>query len=361
MIYISEALLSLCFALLMGSFIIRIVPVTLRPEVSVPDWLLLICTIAIPILSFVPIHQSALLFAKDFGTPYGQMVKSILLDINSGKAWVWTLISSIGLSFLLALRSFRTDKHMPKVGLFITLLLIIWLGYASHASSLYGTKGLIVHSAHFMAAAAWIGVLLVVGWFSKDSANWNRFLSWFSTLALGCVFITIAAGLTLMTFTTPEYVNSWMLPYGQLLLIKHLLILPLLLFAYTNGFGYKRIFAKNDGFNPRPWLKAESIIAVVIFAVTGALGQQTPPHDVSDTLQTVSPSPLFTSIYKGSFSPDMALRYSANLESILLIAAAAIMAVGLIWMYKSNRIVPAFIMGLLTSIFGYFALMFGIA
>ena len=32
-----------------------------------------------------------------------------------------------------------------------------------------------------------------------------------------------------------DYANSWMLPYGQALLIKHLLIIPLLAYAFINS------------------------------------------------------------------------------------------------------------------------------
>ncbi|MCM3630145.1 CopD family protein [Paenibacillus glycanilyticus] len=360
MSYVSEALLYLCFAILTGTFILRVVPEHRRPQIHTPSWLLLLCTLAIPVLEYVPIHDSAVLFAKDTEIPYGEMVKNILLELNNGKAWIWSAVASVGLAFLLGLPSFRNDKHMPKVGLFIMFLLILWLGYASHATSLYGTKGWFVHSAHFLAVTVWIGVLMISSWFASGSRNWEAFLAWFSPVAIGCMLIAFIAGIMLMTFTTPQYVNSWMLPYGQMLLLKHLLIAPLLLFAYTNGFGYRKKLKENTGFNPLPWLKAESLIALLLFIVTGVLGQQTPPHDVKETLQTVSPSKLFTTIYNGHFSPDLTLKLSVSLESILMLAAALVMIYGLIQMYKENKLLPAFVMGLMTSVFGYFALMFSV-
>jgi len=361
MIYVSEGLLYVCFAILTGSLLLQLVPEDKRPSVSVPSGLLLACVIAIPVLSYVPIHKLALVFAKDFDMTYSSILKSILLDINTGKAWLWTTIGSAGLAFLLGLKAFRGDKHMPKVALFVTFLLIVWFGYAGHASSLYGFRGLITHASHFLAVSVWIGILFVVSWFSKDNANWKAFLRWFSPVAIACVLVTLLAGFVLMSFTTPEYVNAWMLPYGQMLLIKHLLILPLLLFAYSNGFIYKKMAKRNPAFNPRRWLQAESIIALLVLAATGALGQQMPPHTVKETLQTVSPSPLFTSVYKGSFSPDIALQFTLHMESILMLAAAVLMAGGLIWMYHTNKLIPAFIMGILTAVFGYFGLMFSIA
>ncbi|WP_424768782.1 copper resistance D family protein [Paenibacillus sp. sgz302251] len=361
MIYISEGLLYICFAILTGALLLRLVPEGKQPSVHVPFGLLLVCTIAIPILSYLPIHSLAQQLAADFGMTYSSILKSILLDINTGKAWIWTVIGSAGLAFLLGLKAFRNDKHMPKVALFVTFLLIIWLGYAGHASSLYGFRGLITHAAHFLAVSIWIGILFVVSWFSNDNANWNAFLRWFSPVAIISVLVTLLAGFVLMTFTTPEYVNAWMLPYGQALLLKHLLILPLLLFAYSNGFGYKLAAERNPSFNPKRFLQAESVIALLVLAATAVLGQQAPPHTVRETLQTVSPSPLFTGLYKGVYSPDITLQFTLHMESLLMLAAALIMAVGLIGMYRANRLIPAFLMGLLTAVFSYFGLMFSIS
>ncbi|MBH5317095.1 CopD family protein [Paenibacillus sp. GSMTC-2017] len=361
MIYLSEGLLYISFAILVGSLLLRLVPEHARPAVHVPNTLLLACAIAIPILSFVPLHKLAQLFAKEFEMSYVDMMKSLLLEVNSGKAWIWTTVGSIGLAVLLGLKSFRNDKHTPKVALFVTLLLIVWLGYASHASALSSFKGIVVHTLHFLGFSVWIGILFVVSWFAKDENNWTPFLKWFSPVAIISVLITLIAGFTLMTFTTPQYVNAWMIPYGQMLLIKHVLILPLLLFAYTNGFGYKRAAKLNSDFNPKRWLKIESIIALLVLAATAIMGQQSPPHNLQETLQSVSPSPLFTAIYKGSFSPDMLLQFTIQLESVLMFVAALIMIAGVIWTHRSNRLIPSFMMGVLSAVFLYFGLMFSIA
>lgn len=361
MIYVSEGLLYVCFAILTGTLLLKLVPDRRRPDIRVPDALLTACALLIPILSFVPIHQIAWRFSSEFELSYVEMIRSVLLDVNSGKAWLWTLLGSLGLAALLGLKSFRKDRHMPKVALFVTFLLIVWLGYASHASSLSSFKGLVVHASHFAGFSVWIGILFVVAWFSRGDDNWPAFLRWFSPVAIACVLLTLIAGFTLMTFTTPEYVNSWILPYGQLLLIKHLLILPLLLFAYTNGFGYKKRIQRDSGFRPKPWLKAESLIALLVLAATAALGQQAPPHVVKETLQYESPSAWFTAIYKGPFSPDLVLQPVVQIESILMLAAALLMGFGLVWTYRAGRLYSAFLMGLLIPVFGYLGLMFTIA
>lgn len=361
MIYLSEGLLYVCFAILIGALTLRMVPEKLQPAVQVPNGLLLACAAAIPVLSYVPIHQLARLFAKDFELSYFAMLKSILLDVKAGKAWLWTALGAAGLAVLLSAKSFRNDRHMPKVALFVTMLLIVWLGYASHASSLSALKGLVVHTTHFFAFSLWIGILFVTAWFSRNENNWPAFLKWFSPLAIVCVVVTLLAGFTLMTFTTPEYVNAWMLPYGQALLIKHLLILPLLLFAFTNGFMYKSAVAAKPDFHPVKWLRIESIVAVLVLGATAFMGQQTPPHTVKDTLQTESPSPLFTWLYKGSFSPDLNLRFTLHMESILMLAAALLVAVAVVWTYRLNRPWTALPLGLLAAGFTYLGLMFSIS
>ena len=50
-----------------------------------------------------------------------------------------------------------------------------------------------------------------------------------------------------------DYPNSWMLPYGQALLIKHLLIIPLFVYAMINGLLIKKKIKKDIHFNPKPW------------------------------------------------------------------------------------------------------------
>ncbi|QNK60087.1 copper resistance D family protein [Paenibacillus sp. PAMC21692] len=361
MIYISEGLLYICFAILTGTLLLRLIPERLRPSVHVPDGVLLACVAAIPVLSFVPLHNLAMLFSTQFEISYGEMMRSILIDVNSGKAWVWTVVGSAGLIVLLVVKSFRKDRHMPKIALFVTLLLIVWLGYASHASSLSPTKGLIIHTAHFLGFTVWIGILFVAGWFAKDDRNWPAFLGWFSPVAIGAVILTLAAGFTLMTFTTQDYVKSWILPYGQALLLKHALILPLLVFAFTNGFLYRKMSLNNESFSPRVWLKAEGVVALLVLAATAVLGQQAPPHNVQETLQMESPSPLFTRIFQAPYSPDMDFTFNWTGSGLLLFAAALIMLGGIIAMYRARRPVFALAMGIFAAVFAYLGAMFSMA
>ena len=75
-----------------------------------------------------------------------------------------------------------------------------------------------------------------------------------------------------MTAVTPEPINSWTLSYGQALLVKHILILPLLVFAFVNGHLVKRK-RRDSGYQPVAWARSEGVLIWLIYIVTGYMNQ----------------------------------------------------------------------------------------
>ena len=140
--------------------------------------------------------------------------------------------------------------------------------------------------AHFLIVTLWTGILIQVAWFSKDKQKWSQFLRWFTPFAIVCIIIIGISGLTLMfnVVEPKDYVKSWVLPYGQMLLLKHISIIPVLVFAFINGVLSKKA-ATIPSFNPRPWIKAESFIILIVFYFTSVLGTLSPPHEVEFTVQ----------------------------------------------------------------------------
>src|SRR5699024_6007126 len=114
-----------------------------------------------------------------------------------------------------------------------------------------------------------------------------------------------------------DYQNAWLMPYGQTILIKHLIILPLLLFAYINGILIRRKLQCGDMINPIPWAKAESVVLLLIFAATGILGQQEPPHSIEAYLRGTGVSEIFNYFYAGEIFPAMQLQFDFNLLGLL--------------------------------------------
>lgn len=336
------------------------VPQRFKPTIVVPKALLVLSISAIPILSYVPLHTTAMEFKQSFKLSYAAMMKSILLDLQIGEAWLWTTLGAAGLAIIIGVPAFAKDRNMPKVALMLTLLLTFWLGYGSHVASLDAINGLIVHTGHFTAVAVWLGILFVVSWFAKDDSNWTAFLRWFSPLAITCVIVALIAGFTLMSYTVPQITNALMLNYGQLMLLKHASIIPLLWLAYSNGFMYPQLARKGALPSQLKLLRVESIIALFVLGFTAMMGQTAPPHNVLETLRTETPSSLFTIIYQGSFSPDLQLVWSWNMSSLLLLAAAILVLYAIRIAFKQRSTLWIILLSIVLIVFVYLAVMFGI-
>jgi hypothetical protein len=162
--------------------------------------------------------------------------------------------------------------------------------------------------------------IVIVSWYSKNKENWLLFLKWFTPLAILCLIAVIGSGLTLMKFVVDysEYTTSWVLPYGQALLLKHLLIIPIVAYAFINSILVKRRMVKDESFNPIPWAKDESVILWLVFSATAFLGQQSPPHDIGRTIQMKGPSNLFNLLFQGNIEDDLKVWLYFGFDSVFL-------------------------------------------
>lgn len=355
----AQAILYLYFAILMGSFLLYLIPNTHRPDINVPKGVLMIAPIGIAIFSFFPIMQLVLYLAPGIG--FTNVLQSVLFTFEMGKSWLFTFILSILLFILVTWFDYQKRAIYAYMGITITLILILAIGWSSHASSIDRLWGFFSHSVHFTAVSFWVGILFVVSWFSINTLNWSKFLKWYTPVAIVCLLSTIITGLILMTFVVEfeDYANSWMVPYGQTLLIKHILIIPLLVYALINGILIKKKLLKDSHFNPKPWARMESIIILLIFSATAALGQQSPPHEISVTNETVSK--LFTMFYQGQILPEMTVQLGLNPTSTSLIVLAVLFfALIIISFIKKAPAIVSFLMSFLLVVCLYLSLILSI-
>lgn len=322
MYVISEILLYLCFSILIGSTFIQMIPEDKKPRIEVPPLAIFGALMGIVVFSGMQILKLAIYFMS-FGYEFWGNLFIILRDYKMGNAYIWIVVVSIFILFLIEVQ--RTSSNKKPFAYVIFLLsvgLVFLLGWSSHSAAIYEWGGFIAHSIHYLAVTTWIGVMFIAGWFAKDNQHWPAFLKWFTPLAVSCVITVIIAGLFLMNYLVSDYVNSWMVSYGQALLIKHLLIVPLLTFALINGFLMKRRLSKDQNFAPSKWFRAESVIVLFIYTVTGYMGQQSPPHNVSEILQMEKPASPFLWLFQGEFDPAMTLSLGVHWMGILLAIAA---------------------------------------
>lgn len=357
---VSEALLYSCFSILLGSFILSLIPKTARPDIKIPKSVLLGATLGIALFSFLPVLKIVLYLYKDLGLAY--TLKSVLTNFEVGKTWISTVLISLILFIYLIPIKLEKKPLFALTGLAFTLILIASLGWSSHAASLSKMAGFLTHTAHFLAITTWVGVLMVVSWFAKNHDNWLNFLKWFSPLAVLCLIITSITGISLMTFhmELTQYVNVTAISYGQSLLIKHLAIIPLLVFAFVNSFLIRKKLQNDHSYNPLPWARLESVIVLVVFAITGALGQVSPPHELSRMILAEGTSKLFSVFHPGEV--NFPLNFSPGMVSIgLFVIAFLFLALIIFTFIKKAPKVLSLLMSLLFILTGYIAFMLSIS
>nr|WP_263323213.1 CopD family protein [Neobacillus sp. Marseille-Q6967] len=356
---LSETLLYLCFSLLMGSFIISLVPESARPQMKLPKGILLTAALGVSIFSFLPVLKIVLYLYEDLGLAY--TLQSVLTNFEVGKSWLSTLFISLILFVYLIPINIQRKPMFALTGLAFTLILIAALGWSSHASSLSKTAGFLIHSAHFLAVTVWVGILIVVSWFSQNHENWQRFLKWFSPVAAACLTVTVLTGISLMTFhmKLTDYVSVTAIDYGQILLIKHLAILPLFFFAFINSFYIRKRLKSDKAYNPITWARLESIVVFLIFTITGALGQASPPHELSTMVIAEGASKLFTLFHPGEIV--FPLDFSPGILAIILFLLSIFFLVSILFTFiKKAPKLLSLIMSLLFIITAYTAFMISI-
>lgn len=357
-IYFSETILYLCFSLLLGSFIMTLIPINKKPDIIISKRWLQLSILGIVFLSLSPIIRLIIFLYEDIGLKL--TIQNVIGGFEVGQAWTFTLFISILFYLYVSIFSVFTKKIHLFVSILFTLLLILSLGWSSHSASLTEWSGFIAHTLHFLAMTIWVGILIVVSWFSVNHQNWSAFLKWFTPVAIICLTMVMGTGLFLMTLVLDfnEYASSWLIPYGQALLIKHLIIIPIVLFAFINGVWMRRKVKLDSQINPIPWIRAESGFLLLIFAATSVLGQQEPPHSIESTVSGDGLSSIFGSLYNGKITYPINASLDINLMGVLfLLLFICFLLLTIVAFVKKTPSVMAFIMSVLGIVSLYLGLM----
>lgn len=355
MYWLGEPLLYVCLAVITGWVVM------LKADNSMQyDWIskqfLIAAVVGVAIFSFLPLIRIIMFFAEDLG--FGLTVKSVLFSFSEGKAYWWTLIFSVLFIVYLGLTKPAKLGHSWFISVLLLYGLIGSIAWSSHTSSLLGFIGFFTQYLHFIAVSVWAGTLFVAGWFKPATSSWRSFLTWFHPMAILCMALIITSGFVLTFTVSPEYVNAWMLPYGQALLIKHLLFIPLLVFAVINGFLIKRKIKRDVNFNPRPWARAESMLILIIFIVTGFMNQQPAPHHVAETLTESPASKLFLWFHAGQITKENNLQLHFD-PIVIILMGISLLSLFLIFITfrRKNKAIHAFWLSLIFVFVCYVGLM----
>ena len=293
----SQFILYISLAVLMGAFVLYCIPETIRPKVQISSKWLFVSAVLLPIVSFVPNLQLLTILTPQFGLI--DSIGMLLTKFKVGHSWL--ALVGFTLLLLLIIHQFakRPSKLIAVMMIFILIAIMAAIGYISHAGSMTGLIGSLLDFVHLLAVSVWLGILILISFFSKDAHNWEAFLKWFSPVAL-VSFTAIALSGVLMTDTiVPNYVTSWSSDYGQFLFIKHVLLVPLTAIILANSLLIKLKMNK-PLFEPRTWVRIETILLVLILFITALYSEQQPP---SFLVQEISP--FFELFYSGAIEEGM--------------------------------------------------------
>ncbi|MCM3131061.1 CopD family protein (plasmid) [Paenibacillus urinalis] len=344
--WLGEPFLYSCLSVLFGGVIVSQV----HKSVKIPNKVFILAALGVAIFSFLPVLRIILFFSDD--ASFGLIFKNVMLSFAEGKAYIWTLILTVLLISVLVARKGKVSTS-SNILLFVLIVSIVGaLSWSSHASSYFGPVGFWPQFIHLFSVAVWAGILIIAGMYMSNKAEeWKSFLSWYHPLAIVIMLIIIISGLLLNIRTDPNYFNSWVTSYGQSLLLKHLLIIPLLFIAFFNGFLIRKKL-NNSAFNPRKWVTVEGIFILLIFTVTGFMNQQVAPHDLDPQMMALSASRLYLWLADGEV--QVPVDFDVSLFSLVLYVIAL---VSIVWMYiifrKNNTAYAALICGLIFAIVSF--------
>ncbi|KZE36894.1 hypothetical protein AV656_14035 [Bhargavaea cecembensis] len=303
---LSDFLLYIVMAVLAGAITLRFIPESLRPDVQLGKRTEALLAAAIPVLGAAPVIQLTFLLA-----PEGYRLRGFM-DISTGfrSGHSFLALSAAAFLLLVVLR-FGMNRILQAL---LVLAAFGAIAYGSHSATIDEPGGIIAHGVHLTALSVWAGILFLVAAKPDTVSNWRGFLKWFTPVAAGLMAVMIGTGIFLMLLVMKagDYASSWILPYGQMLLLKHLSIIPLLAAAAINGF-----IAKKE-YPPSGWLKTESLMLLLVLFFTAFMSKQSPPHDIDSTFRSEGAAPLAEWL---SGPPVMPIdsRFNPSLEGILFL------------------------------------------
>jgi len=346
---ISQFITYILYAILIGHVSMLFMPEDKKPVIRISKKVLLLSVLGIVLFSFVSVFHISYVFKGNMELM--KMMIVVIFETVVGKMWLTTFGVAILYWFILV---FKGSRKLEAVAV---LMFVFAVAYGSHASAEAENSwiGLSIHYIHFLAAMIWVGILVQVSWFINEEKNWERFIHWFHKVALICLGAIALTGVLLMTYITndlSDYPSIWALSYGQMLLLKHISIIPVLTFAYINGMLNKK------SLKPLPWFKAESVFLFFAFFFTGIMSNLTPPHFVRP-LQDDSPS-WVDWFLGGEVTNSTDIHLGISVPSIIFLTISLIFIELILSSFKKARSKKAVFLAIGFIITTYFGLMFAL-
>lgn len=350
----SGGMLFIVFAWLIGHAVLRIVPTAYKPVLMVRSRGIALALSAIPLLLAYQLYEVVRVVQSQFSLSFQEAASTVIIQHPVGQSWFVVFTVTVFLGVLLLFPEKRVTAILFFVGV---LLLIVSVSWVSHGTALLGWQGFVLNTSHLLASAVWIGTLLMVGWGARPLTDGLKFHRWFSLMVVCAVAVLSVSGLLLMNDIVPEYVPSWALTYGQFLLMKHLLFLPLLLFGLRHLLWLR---AEKPLSVVQRSIRIESVVGCVVFFLSAFMTRQTPPHEVAETMQVEPPAWSFLLFHPEGLSVFQQLTLSLTGWGIACLVLAMIGLTASVLSLRHKSLFVFTTSSLTTSLFLYVGLMLSV-
>ncbi|WP_088014543.1 copper resistance D family protein [Gottfriedia acidiceleris] len=350
---ITEFITYLLYSILVGKFVLDFVPSHKKLTIIISKRTIYSVIVGILFFSLFPALRVITFFLDDVHLKTA--IYSVFIKTAIGNTWIYSSMFAI----MLVINIYSDGKKF--FNFFWLFMMILSIGYAGHITSMNFWTGFIFQSSHFLMVSIWSGILFNVTWLTKDTKNYRKFLKWFTPLAIICVVLIFISGVVLMleVIRLKDYTNAWLLPYGQMLLLKHISIIPVLFFAFFNGVLMRKSSTSN---NIRGWLKTEYITITFVFFFTAIMGTKSPPHNINLTLQNEGPSKWIEWIMGIDITLPIRLAFTFTLEGTMLMSMSIIFLVLLVISFiKKTKIVLPVSFSICFVITMYLGLMYSVS
>ena len=237
--------------------------------ITAPLWLILVAE---------KISADTLALTISSGTP-----KTVALDTRFGHALCLRFILTVLLLPLIArLGEKRLHDRLAALLAALSGAAIAWQGHAGAELSRDAVIHLTADAAHLIAAGLWVGALLPLVLLLRATTDTSRqyeAAKRFSTLGVICVAALLPSGIInayYLVGSVPALIGT---AYGQILLLKLVLVLTMLAFAAINRWQLVPRLATRDGEAARRIARHTAIEAALglgVIVIVAALGTMEP-------------------------------------------------------------------------------------
>jgi putative copper export protein len=218
--------------------------------------------------------------------PFGDLLYGDLQPFaEKTRFGVATLVMTVGfaLVFGLLLLSWVFDAGTPRVAaLGLSVVLVSGLSLAGHQGTEPNASWLsaLADWLHLVAASIWVGgvaALALLVWPAAPALRRRAFVG-FSRLAVGVVGVMVLGGAYLAVERLPATSDLWETGYGQLLLLKLVVVAAALSWGAVHHVVVRpRIEAGARSSRVRPSLLGEAAVALAVLLAAAVLTNASPP------------------------------------------------------------------------------------